>query len=889
MINIIKPQFDKRKFIGGKLSNNIKYAFIHDDSLEKSFISVAINVGSYSNPKGYDGLAHFLEHMLFMGSKKYPQENHYNERLNKLGGSSNAYTDTFETVYYLNVFNDGLSEIIDIFAQFFIDPLFASDSVSREINAVDSEHQKNINSDSWRRHQFILDLADKTSPVNTFICGSKQTLDQPDIRNQLIAFYNKYYTSDNISICIASSIDPRELYEIVNCTFGVIESKRCEKIIISKPIYSKNTTKTYHLKSLSTKYDVVYMHEIPKQNIFLLKEFNIFDLILTDKSEKSLNFHLKNIGYLKSIHCEIKHEGLFVITLSLTKEGFDNRAYCEYILFETIKQILQMDIKQIVEYFTQVLNISFNCLNKFHSEDLCNVLSVNHFYYNTQNIFIGNFKIFEIKSTQYYRELFTEHINLQNFIRFFHTKKYSYNADIQYLKDPNYNFEYIELSFNNLVIPLYYNQPLCYQIELNTSNDYLSMHPAFINGLDIFKVPRLIDQRQWYGACSEFGEPLVSIWLQLNNYDYFTTPKKYILTNISCSILNFLINFIMYQPLQLCYSISFEPSNTLSSININIDAPNDCIKLQSLIRQLCDFIFNIDKHFKKLNQTYTNNLIISYREMFENTKYLNPTDFSSYLVKSMIIDTEYSYTELLEEINNITYDDIKYHISHLLDCTSVTSLTYGNIEVSNLINLFTPFTKHFYNFPYVLPNIRAISDIEISHPNPKEKSHCINYYFYVGKFLPISYATILLLSKILSESFFSSLRTQQQLGYIVKFFISIYRDEYYICEKVQSSYSPSFVCEKIDEFNTSINKFIDESDLEKFKEITKQDLEEKDYSLEEKINRYKPEIALRTYLFNRNILVRDQVDKITKTSIRAFVNKLFQHSNRKVVIIKGSE
>ena len=96
------------------------------------------------------------------------------------------------------------------------------------------------------------------------------------------------------------------------------------------------------------------------------------------------------------------------------------------------------------------------------------------------------------------------------------------------------------------------------------------------------------------------------------------------------------------------------------------------------------------------------------------------------------------------------------------------------------------------------------------------------------------------------------------------------------------------MCEKIDEFNTSINKLINEADLEKFKEVTKQELIEKDSSLEEKINRYKPEIALRTYLFNRNILVRDQVDKITKTSIKEFVDKLFQHSNRKVVIINGN-
>ena len=142
MIEINKPKFDDRKFYGSKLQNGIKYIVINDSHLKKSFVTVSVNIGSYSNPEGYDGLAHFLEHMLFMGSKKYPNENHYNDRLNQLGGGSNAYTDVMETVYYFNVFDEGLNEIMDIFSRFFIDPLFDPDSVNREINAVDSEHKK---------------------------------------------------------------------------------------------------------------------------------------------------------------------------------------------------------------------------------------------------------------------------------------------------------------------------------------------------------------------------------------------------------------------------------------------------------------------------------------------------------------------------------------------------------------------------------------------------------------------------------------------------------------------------------------------------------------------------------------------------------------------------
>ena len=147
IIEIKKPKFDNRIFNGGQLDNGIKFSIVNDSHLEKSFVSICLKVGSFSDPIGYEGLSHFLEHMLFMGSKKYPNEAHYFSRLNELGGFSNAYTDVMETVYYFNVYDNGLEEIFDIFSRFFIDPLFDINSVTREINAVNSEHMKNINQD----------------------------------------------------------------------------------------------------------------------------------------------------------------------------------------------------------------------------------------------------------------------------------------------------------------------------------------------------------------------------------------------------------------------------------------------------------------------------------------------------------------------------------------------------------------------------------------------------------------------------------------------------------------------------------------------------------------------------------------------------------------------
>ena len=100
---IITSDNETREFSGEKLDNGIKFVNITDEKIEKSYLIVSVNIGSLADPVEFQGMAHFLEHMLFLGSKKYPNESYFDEFLSKNGGYSNAYTDTYQTVYYFQV------------------------------------------------------------------------------------------------------------------------------------------------------------------------------------------------------------------------------------------------------------------------------------------------------------------------------------------------------------------------------------------------------------------------------------------------------------------------------------------------------------------------------------------------------------------------------------------------------------------------------------------------------------------------------------------------------------------------------------------------------------------------------------------------------------------
>ena len=109
--SIVKSKSDKFDCLIKILPNGLKALLISDPETETSSASLGVNIGSLSDKPDEMGLAHFCEHLLFMGTEKYPNEEEYEEYLAKNGGYSNAYTDDDKTVYYFNINNDALKEL----------------------------------------------------------------------------------------------------------------------------------------------------------------------------------------------------------------------------------------------------------------------------------------------------------------------------------------------------------------------------------------------------------------------------------------------------------------------------------------------------------------------------------------------------------------------------------------------------------------------------------------------------------------------------------------------------------------------------------------------------------------------------------------------------------
>ena len=110
---IKKSPGDKNVYDYFSLPNGLRVLLVQDNNQQSSsqqmaYVSIAVNCGSFNDPPHRQGLAHFLEHMIFMGSAKYPNESGFSEHIAKYGGEDNAFTESEYTNYQFKVSYDGL-------------------------------------------------------------------------------------------------------------------------------------------------------------------------------------------------------------------------------------------------------------------------------------------------------------------------------------------------------------------------------------------------------------------------------------------------------------------------------------------------------------------------------------------------------------------------------------------------------------------------------------------------------------------------------------------------------------------------------------------------------------------------------------------------------------
>jgi insulysin len=421
----IKPEPDQRRYRAIQLPNGLKCLLVSSPESDVEAAAVHVQAGHMDDPDDRPGLAHFHEHMLFLGTEKYPDENEYEAFLNQNGGSSNAYTDMEDTNYYFSVTpfeetdsdttSDALSGGLDRLAQFFIAPLFDASMVDRELRAIDSEYRNSLTSDSWRNYQLLKFSACQEHPFSKFGCGNYNTLTQGGkIVNathsegvgslpidDLLEFWKAYYQTYNLRLSVVGKASLDSLQKTVEETFGSLPPSeglpRRQKLKDADVIYKKEYAQydappafgpaqlkkiRYVVPLVETRSIKLYFATPPLDDPLLKQSrpYRVLSHLLGHEAPGSLHCLLNDEGLLTGLSSGVGIDScdfsLFSLNIGLTPKGMEQKDRVLNFLFQWIALIRdgladERLMKAYHEELRQISDISFRYRENGDPTDFC--------------------------------------------------------------------------------------------------------------------------------------------------------------------------------------------------------------------------------------------------------------------------------------------------------------------------------------------------------------------------------------------------------------------------------------------------------------------------------------------------------------------------------------
>ena len=352
--NVQKSPDDTRHYQYLTLDNQLKVLLISDASAEKAAASLDVYVGSRHDPANRQGLAHFLEHMLFLGTKKYPDADSYQKFISENGGSHNAYTSFEHTNYFFNIDNASFAPALDRFADFFVSPLFNADYVQREVNAVESEYRARIKDENRRILDATRQLVNPQHPYRQFTVGGLSTLSSSTVRDDMLDFYQRYYSASRMTLAVIGNYSLAELKRMVLQRFVSVPNNGSKTEDISEALFQSNKYSlpvVLAVQSEKPMRQLRFTFAMPDlRHQYRSKPLSFIGNILGHEGEGSLLSILKANGLAEGLATGVglNYSGgsTFQINIALTASGVEQLKTITDEVFFAINRIRQIHLQQ---------------------------------------------------------------------------------------------------------------------------------------------------------------------------------------------------------------------------------------------------------------------------------------------------------------------------------------------------------------------------------------------------------------------------------------------------------------------------------------------------------------------------------------------------------------
>jgi predicted Zn-dependent peptidase len=209
------------------LENGVTILSMSRDDVDSISIEIWIKVGSRYESISLNGLAHFIEHMNFKGTKTRSAQQ-IAEEIDAIGGYLNAYTSRENTVYSAKVLKEYLPLAIDILSDIIFNSIYDEDEIEREKNVVLQELAQTEDSPEEMVMEYFSETSFLNQALGRSILGTKDNISSFN-RTKIIDFIQEYYTAPRIIISAVGNLAHKELVELVNKHLNPFVTKECKK------------------------------------------------------------------------------------------------------------------------------------------------------------------------------------------------------------------------------------------------------------------------------------------------------------------------------------------------------------------------------------------------------------------------------------------------------------------------------------------------------------------------------------------------------------------------------------------------------------------------------------------------------------------------------------
>lgn len=213
--NTSSPVTISDKIVSAVLDNGIRIFILPSQRSASVSVQAWIKTGSIHEEEFLGcGLSHFLEHMVFTGTKSYPGSSEICERVTQLGGNLNACTGSSYTMYYINVPSAAFKEAAAMVTEMVTEPLFPEDCFQREKNVILRECSMYNDSAANVLYHKFLDCSCKAHPVRFPVIGFEEKIKTVN-RDMMYNYFKKRYTPGRMVFVVAGDVDCNEVIDFI--------------------------------------------------------------------------------------------------------------------------------------------------------------------------------------------------------------------------------------------------------------------------------------------------------------------------------------------------------------------------------------------------------------------------------------------------------------------------------------------------------------------------------------------------------------------------------------------------------------------------------------------------------------------------------------------------